>query len=202
MTPEEERQHLTRQLQECAQGTIAEWMRLPVLEDVAGIEMQVRVRWQDDGTALVETSQYAEDLGRFRFTVTVEDLGLLPPIGPENDGAAQAEMAEGPAQRYEPCMVWELRTMRDVRGGDVIRMPGSESSERVVDMISPVIQHHMHPAGQRYEPKPAEWTSVNVTLNGNTYSFDPALPVEIELEESELVVIESLGWENRIHALK
>lgn len=112
---------------------------------------------------------------------------------------ADDEEMSGQDRELEPRMVWVLRTMRDVRTSDFIRMPGQQGTERVVNAISPVIQHHMHPAGQRYEPKPAEWTEIRITLDGQTYSFDPGMPVEIELEESELVVIESLGWENRIH---
>lgn len=126
-THADEREHLRVQLEEIGQDVMQEWMRIVDLEDVAGIQFEARVRWQDnDGECIVGESPYGDEYGRFRLTVRAEDLGPVPPIGPEND----------PAQQHEqPEPMWVLRTWADVRKGDAVRMPGTEMTAAITDRL-------------------------------------------------------------------
>lgn len=95
MTPEQERQHLARQLRDIGQEAMQEWMRIVDLEDVAGIPFQARINWQDDeGLCMVGIAlgQYGDEYGTFRLTVQIEDLGPRQPHGPETDPAMVHEM--------------------------------------------------------------------------------------------------------------
>ena len=189
-----EHRHLAEQLREIGQGTMQEWMRIVDLEDVAGIRLEARVRWQnDDGECLMGESQYSEEYGRFRITVHVEDLGMLPPIGPENDPALAIEQEAEELQ-------WVRRTWADVRAGDRIRMVGTEHTATVTSAVR--LGWHVHPNANPYQPNemPAEWSEIKVLLehSAELYSKNPAGPIEIELTARELAAIELLGWESRL----
>lgn len=70
---------------------VQEWMRIIELPD----ESQARVNWvaEEAGTFTVGSSQYSAEHGRFRLIVKVEEIEV-PPIGPEDDGALRAELAD------------------------------------------------------------------------------------------------------------
>jgi hypothetical protein len=187
-----ERRHLAGQLREIGQGTMQEWMRLIDVEDVAGIRLQARVNWQDeDGNCLVGSTRYGEEYGRFRIMVNVQDLGPLPPIGPENDPALAIEQ--------EP-LEWWPRTWTDVRSGDRVRIPDTEHTAHVLSAVH--LPWHVHPKADPYHPERSavEWTAVRVRMEGRTelIDMDPGKLIEIELSASEVAAIEALGWENRI----
>jgi len=241
-----DRAFFTEQVRGYAQAVMQEWMRIADLADNRDQAFQVRVRWQnDDGECVIGESNpggYGEEYGRFRITAHVEDLGPIPPIGPENDlgvygigderagepvSAGQEEKLErwgrdmaAAEPEPEPELIWVRRTLVDVRDGDTIRMPGQEGSERTVETISPPIDWHMHPAGR----SPANWTAMRVQLIAPSTNcgciadpestgacghverttldkLPPAMAVEIQLTETEAMVIESLGWDNRIRTI-
>lgn len=229
MTPAEERQHLVQQLRDYGQGVLQEWMRIIELTDVADIDFQARVTWEDhQGACRIGYQPFSDDLGRFRFTVSVEDLGPVPPIGPENDlgifgieetaqvaGAlvrASLGLCDGDSDEEEEERAtgqddvpdWVPRTWRDVRAGDTIRMVGTEHTATVTGTNAPGGNRwHVHPAADEYHPElsQVEWTEICVRLEGRTdlLSFDPAGPIEILLSQTEVDAIELLGWENRVN---
>lgn len=207
MTPEEERAYLVRQLQEIATGMVQEWMRIVDLEDVAGIRHQGRITWQDsDGEFVLGERPGADDYGRFRLRVTVEDLGLLPPIGPENDLGVF-----GIDDREEPQ--WVARTWTDVRVGDRVRVPGTEITARVQAIYRAPQED---PVGRTWHVVPSAETGpwahkTDVVIQpgqlGVLFQDEQPhqahvlmrnVPVEIELTPAEVAAIELLGWHNRV----
>jgi len=110
-----------------------------------------------------------------------------------------------PAEHAEPELIWVERTWADVRAGDRVRMPGSDATAHVQSAVH--LRWHVKPGtgtSQYNPPQPLEWSGVRVTLETGTdgdahqYEMDPAKPVEIELAESEVYVLNGLGWENRV----
>lgn len=104
---------------------------------------------------------------------------------------------------------WAPTTVRWLRAGDAIRMPGMPETERTVLSTSGLYtadsQWHVHPAADPYHPErsPAKWSEVRVVFEGTElgtpFSFKPDMPVEILITPTELRAIEALGgWENRI----
>lgn len=203
----EGRQHLADQLREIAQGTMQEWMRFIDIDtpDIA-LTGQARVRWQnDDGECIVGESPYGEEYGRFRITVSVQDLGPMPPIGPENDPAQIAEMEERPQ--------WYARTMSDVRPGDRI-LPGVSDKHDLKPEGFKVTARCWPPTDDArgrgswhvIEGSDGHWSDhvvqpgeCCVHLDGAGHRlFRPTFAVEILLAPSEMQAIELLGgWENR-----
>lgn len=200
----DERAHLAEQLREIGQGTMQEWMRIVDLEDIAGIPFQARAGWQDhQGSMVLGEQRYGDEYGAFRLTVSVEDLGPLPPIGPENDPAQQIEMAAD-----EP--VWTPRMMADVRRGDRIRPTGSTDPAHEMD----VTDRYWPPTSdasdrdtwhvtagkwhrEDHEVQPGECCVVLGT-DPRPRFFDPAMKVDIRVTPAELAAIEALGgWSER-----
>jgi len=192
-----DREHLTAQLRDYGQGVLQEWMRIIELTDVPVIDFQARVTWEDDdGHCHIGDRPGDDDYGRFRITVSVEDLGPVPPIGSDEE---EEERATG----EDDGLLWVPRTWQDVRAGDDIRLPGSIHVATVTGTNAPGGNRwHVHPAADPYHPElsQVEWTEICVRLEGRTdlLSFDPAGPIEILLSRTEVDAIELLGWENRV----
>lgn len=193
--------HLEQSLADYALGVVSEWMRIIELERLPG---QPRVTWQDAaGTFILGERPLGDEYGTFRLKITVETLPPPPPIGPENDPAQIEEMWPGSSSEEaeeaatgEDDPQWVPRTWADVRKGDRVRLPGTEHVAEVSAAIHS--RHFIHPASDRYNVIPADWSSVTVTLAGKQYQKDPAKPIEIELSPSEVSAIELLGgWSNR-----
>lgn len=185
MTSEEERRHLTDQLSEYAEGVLAEWMSIIELEDVAGIQFQARLRWQDDGTALMGESQYSEEYGRFRFTVHVEDLGA------------------------ERDLIWVLRTWADVRQGDTVRMPGSDVTAVVATRYWPATDDARGRGSWHVVEGEKHWDDHVVQEGECVIRFatdpekharfmNPDAPVEIQMERDVAEAVALMGWEHRV----
>ncbi len=107
-------------------------------------------------------------------------------------------------------LIWVPRTWADVRAGDTVRMPGTDSTARVVSAVHRA--WHVHPAADEYRPNemPANWSEVYVGLRPldseapedvpcTRYSMDPAGPIEIQATQAEVDAIEMLGgWPARV----
>jgi hypothetical protein len=212
MTPEQEREELRGQLQDIGQGTLVEWMRLVDLEDVAGIGWQGRLRWQQDGAVELADADTGEEIGRYRITVKVEELPLLPPLGPES----------------EPELVWVLRTWHDVRAGDTVRLPGTEHVTTIIERYwppQPMLNPQLHEADPHVDVRAARaWHVVPgqeghwqdhvvkvrpdgkpecvVVLGGETRPrfMDPLLSVEIQMDAATAALLDGgIGtWADRI----
>lgn len=102
---------------------------------------------------------------------------------------------------------WVLRTWRDVRQGDHIRMPGTDDAAYVHSAVH--LPFHVDPTSSQYRPVPLEWAGVRVRLSGErtgqdtdqdvtSYLMDPDKPIEIELAPAELAAIALMGWDNRV----
>ncbi len=94
---------LSEYLAECATDTVREWMRI-VWVDAGRLpdhpaETQARCTWGEDHSFTLGVTQYGEEYGRFRLTVNVEPVEV-PQVGPEDDGALRAELAEIEKRRY------------------------------------------------------------------------------------------------------
>lgn len=209
--PDAGREHLRRQLEEIGQGTVQEWMRIVDLTGETGFDYQARVTWQDhQGVCVVGEHPSSDEHGAFRITVHVEDLGPLPPLGPEND----------PAQRFEqePEPLWVLRTWADVRRGDTVRMPGTD----VVAAITDRLWHPSEdPRGESWHVvsdgsigqwahtsdrvvRPGECVIVSPDIPGSERGrwMDPAAAVEIQLPDAQaLAGIEAFGWESWLRTI-
>lgn len=103
--------------------------------------------------------------------------------------------------------IWVECTWRDVRTGDLVRLPHnpSVSPSRVA---SAVLQGwHVDPRSSEYRPAPLEHSTVRVTLadpaSGSflgSYLMDPDKPIEIQAHLSDLHAARTLGvdfWESR-----
>lgn len=90
---------LAEYLAKYAAGVAQEWMRIVDLDDdvlPASSERQLRARWESDETFSLSDSSYgAVSHGTYRLIVKVEEIEV-PPIGPEDDGALRAELADDP----------------------------------------------------------------------------------------------------------
>ncbi len=108
-------------------------------------------------------------------------------------------------------LIWVPRTWADVRAGDTVRMPGTDSTARVVSAVHRAIEDgsnwHVHPAADEYRPNemPANWSEVYVGLDvgdgfeKSRYSMDPNGPIEIQATQAEADAIELLGgWPARV----
>lgn len=198
---QDERAQLTAQLRDWAQDTVHEWMRLISLTDENGIEFQARVRWQnDEGECVVETVEHAENLGRFRITVHAQDLGPLPPVGPETDPALAHEM-----EAEEQGPVWVLRSWRDVVAGDVVRMPGTEVTANITARLRHPSEDplgrswHMVAGEKHWDDVLVQPGQVCVSLDGGAPRFmKPELPVEIGLPPAIATAADVLDWEARL----
>jgi hypothetical protein len=94
--------------------------------------------------------------------------------------------------------VWVLRTMVDVRTGDEIRLGGVKAA---VESATCRTWHAVAGANVKgWGDKPKVHDMVHVRLHGRDkmYQFDPTLTVEIQLTAAEVLVIETLGWDNRV----
>lgn len=221
MSERDERQHIVAQLSEYALGVLQEWMRIVELEDPEEIPFQARLRWQDDGTALMGETQYSEEYGRFRFTVSVEDLELEravinalrgndtgEPLGILNDPGIKIKIKDAPS------LVWVTRTWDDVRTGDVVRMPGSDVTATIAERRWPPTDSHrgrnsMHVTSDGTREKWAH-TRDHVVQEGEcvirfttddppeqTRYMIPAAPVEIQMDRDTATVLDSVfhgGW--------
>lgn len=228
VTPSQERELLRTQLQEIGQGTLQEWMRIVDLTDVADIQFQARVSWQDDdGNCLVGESPYSDEYGAFRITVQVEDLGPVPPIGPENDlgvygigdefeGMPVSATREQRVEQRGRDMAgleseWLPLTMQHVRPGDRVRPAGNTDPAAEITIT------------QRYWPPTDDARSWHVTDDGTRDRYahmndhvvqhgecavelngdgrirflPPEMKIEIFMPPAEHSAIEALGWENR-----
>jgi hypothetical protein len=192
--PDLDAEHLASLVVDCVQGG---WLRYAQWHDGA----DVRITWQGGGIARVETvDNYGELIGEFDIAVSARRLPLPPPLGPENDGALQAELAA------EQELIWVPRTWADVRPGDDVRLPGTDNTAHVQHAVH---QHwHVDPrtgtAGWN-PPQPLQWSGVQVELRPTTapdqpahLTMDPAKPVEIHLTQIEADAIELMGWSSRV----
>src|ERR1044072_138718 len=104
----------------------------------------------------------------------------------------------------DPVLIWVERTWADVRTGDRVRMPGTDATAHVQSAMHQ--RWHVDPRSSEYRPEGLEWSAVRVTLafaftnatNVSSYDMDPAQPVEIEIDEATLHMLNALGWENRV----
>lgn len=203
MTPQE-RAHLTDQLRQYAEGVVHEWMRIAELDDMNDQPYQVRIGWQNEPNVfVVGEDRYGDEYGRFRLVVQVEDLGHLPPIGPEND----------PAQQHE-ALVWHPRPLRDVRKGDVIRPAGTLGQSTVTDRYWPPTPDGSDRGTWHVVPDLGsdKWSftrdhvvqpgEVWICLDGGApRNMAPDFAVEILLDPAEIAAIDRLGplgWDNRV----
>lgn len=112
--------------------------------------------------------------------------------------AAERRNCDGPSLADDVC-IWITRPVRNVRADDVIRMVGRPETERVVESASPPLDWHVHPKASQYAPNesPAEWSEIKVRLrNGGeveTFSFKPAMEVEIRMTGRNRDALEALG---------
>lgn len=99
-------------------------------------------------------------------------------------------------------MLWVERTWRDVRAGDTVRPPASDS-HAVVDS-SQLQSWHVDPRGSTYSPVPLEHDVMCVYLKPfgqgepKRYDMNPDAPVEILVAFSELDFLNRHGWADRI----
>lgn len=150
---------------------------------------------------------------RFSFWIADEtdsdDLDICAAVG---HLLAARERAAAP----EP-LVWVLRTWRDVRPGDTVRPPASDTSA-VVEWCG-VQNWHIDPVNVNWVevekgdgevkrvpmPIPMEHDIVRVIFVGQEQHRDmnPDAGVEIQLSVYERDIAENvIGWENRLKTLK
>lgn len=104
----------------------------------------------------------------------------------------------------EPALTWVTRTWADVRIGDRVRLPGPDSPSAIVQTCVH-LHWHADPRSSEYQPEPLEWAGVNIKLDSNpdrTYVMAPGKPVEIEIGEAEVHLLNALGWENRVGVIR
>lgn len=99
-------------LAELTLGVAQEWMRYAQLEDGTQIKATFHRDGELEWLEVHDAEQGGDLLGRFQVSVTVTPFEL-PPIGPEDDGALRAELAE---QAPEPD--WVSRTWAEACEGD------------------------------------------------------------------------------------
>lgn len=96
---------LAEYLAEYAANVVQEWMRIVSLDDdvlQGNTERQLRMQWESDKTFSLFDSPYGGgEHGRYRLIVKVEEIEV-PPIGPEDDGALRAELADAERLRAPP----------------------------------------------------------------------------------------------------
>lgn len=112
-----------------------------------------------------------------------------------------------PAEHDEPALIWVERTWADVRLGDRVRMIGSDNPPAIVQTCVH-LHWHADPRSSEYRPEALEWAGVRVSLQhpngeiGGPYEMDPAKPIEIEIAENEIHLLNALGWENRVGVIR
>lgn len=99
------------------------------------------------------------------------------------------------------ALVWEMRTLADVRTGDFLRLAGQQA--RVLHADHSVWHVGNKGSGAWWDDVPLEHPQALVRLERDgqerAYRFiDLSVPVEILVSAEELAVIGLLGWENRI----
>lgn len=165
-----------------------EWLKYVQLSDGS----QAKMTWHDTHTVRLEHTETGH-VAEFRVAVVVEQL---PPPGPENDGALQAELAA------EEELIWHPRTWADVRSGDTVRLPGSEVTAEVY--TADLLHWNIDPrtGTSAYNPPvamPHDVMRVHFTheLEAPPRDMDPVKPVEIQLTRSEIEALDTIGWAER-----
>lgn len=101
---------------------------------------------------------------------------------------------------------WVLRTWRDVRADDVVRMPGTEITSSIAHRLWPPTDDergrrswHMVAGEKHWDDHVVQPGECVVVLQGETAPrfMNPSAPVEILLTPDEESAINALGWENR-----
>lgn len=102
---------------------------------------------------------------------------------------------------------WVRRTWLDVRMGDRVRLPGTDSTAYVKHCVHRKWNvDTLNPAYSEYRPGDflLRWKEVHVTLimpaeaGKRVIDFPPNGPIDIELSAAEVSAIETIGWENRV----
>lgn len=123
------------------------------------------------------------------------------------DGNAIPHGATDCGEHDEPALIWVERTWADVRLGDRVRMIGSDNPPALVQTCVH-LHWHTDPRSSKYRPEALEWAGVRVTLKhssgdtGGPYEMDPAKPIEIEIGEAELHLLNALDWKNRVAVIR
>lgn len=182
---------------------------------------QIKIEHHGDSVTRLLYADGLEFIGDFHVTASAR---RLPPPCPESDGAPQAELAErdralseqlaeddealraelADAAAHTPQ--WVPRTWADVRTGDRVRLPGTDSTALVEHAQRQAWHVDPRSGTSSYNPpRPLEWSGVKVSLRPAErpdqvaeFTMDPAKDVEIRLSPLELQAIELLGWSNRI----
>lgn len=170
-----------------------EWLKYVQLSDGS----QAKMTWHDTHTVRLEHTETGH-VAEFRVAVVVEQL---PPPGPENDGALQAELAA--IEQVEQELIWHPRTWADVRPGDTVRLPGTEVTAEVYTAV--LLHWNVDPrtGTSAYNPPvamPHDVMRVRFTheLEASPRDMDPVKPVEIQLTRSEIEALDAAGWMNRV----
>lgn len=197
----EERSRLERETAELVMQTAYEWMKYAEFSDGT----RVRCVWHDDpeGRTLHVENRNAGVEYRFMVTVAATELPPLPPLGPENDlGVFGIDDSALDAPRGQ----WVLRTWRDVRSRDYVRMPGTEITSGITHRLWPPTDDergrrswHMVAGEKHWDDHVVQPGECVVVLEGETTPrfMNPSAPVEILLTQNEESAINALGWENR-----
>lgn len=170
----------------------SEWLKYVQLS--GGIP--AKMTWHDAHTVRVDVNN-GDYAAEFRVAVVVEQL---PPPGPENDGALQAELAA--AERAADELIWHPRTWADVRSGDTVRLPGTEVTAEIGTAV--LLHWNIDPrtGTSGYNPPvamPHDVMRVRFTheLEAPPRDMDPVKPVEIQLTRSEIDALDTIGWAER-----
>lgn len=96
-------------------------------------------------------------------------------------------------------LIWVERTWRDVRPGDMVRMPGVPATASMVESAA-IQARHVDPRSNTYRPIALEHEVMRVRLAAwpEGREINPDAAVEIATTVAELAAIELLGWPNRI----
>lgn len=108
-----------------------------------------------------------------------------------------------PQDAQVKVLVWYPRTWVDVRAGDQVRLPDSDVTATIATAVH--LHWHVDPRSSEYEPRPLEWSGVQVRFEGEDQplrTMDPAKPIDILLSPQEHSHIKFLGWPNRIGMIK
>lgn len=199
----EQERHLAQLFLECG----GEWLKY--VEWLDG--EQAKIEHCGDSVARVYDSAMRL-IGEFRVTASARRLplqsGSRTANHEEDDGALRDELAAAEQAREEE-FIWVPRTWIDVRPGDSIHLPGTESYAYV--QHAELQNWHIDPRSNEYRPSALEWSGVKVTIyttmpdgsrgmatQASEFIMDPAKPIEIKLTPAELAAIELVGWPNRI----